>query len=276
MAQGGRVRVSFLGPEATFTHEAALRHFGEGAELLPVASIEAVFDEAEAGRSDFGVVPVENSTEGVISHTLDMFACSPLSICGEVVLRINHNLLGSGGDLSSIERVMSHQQSFAQCRKWLDAHLPAAERIPVSSNAEAARRAADDARAAAVASAIAAQTYGLEIIAANIEDEPNNTTRFLVIGSRKVSATGSDKTSLLIAAKNQPGALFRLLAPFAQREISMTRIESRPARSGMWEYVFFIDIQGHAEDANVHEALAELQENASLLKVLGSYPTADV
>jgi chorismate mutase/prephenate dehydratase len=267
-------RVAFLGPEGTFTQAAALRHFGAAVQTVAVGSIDAVFREVEAGANDYGVVPVENSTEGVVSYTLDLFVRSPLVICGEVELRIHHCLLGAERERNHIQRVFSHQQSFAQCRKWLDLHLPATERIGVSSNAEAARRAAAEPGSAAVAGEVAAAIYQLETLASNIEDEPGNTTRFLVIGRQVVPPTGADKTSLLLSAKNQPGALYALLEPFARHGISMTRIESRPARSGTWEYVFFVDVEGHAQEANVADALCEIGKKASLTKVLGSYPRA--
>lgn len=268
------MNIAFLGPEGTFTEAAALKHFGHSVRVVPLDTIDAVFREVESGSSDYGVVPVENSTEGMVSHTLDMFTRSPLSICGEVHLRIHHFLLSKDPEIAGIERVYSHQQSLAQCRKWLDAHLPAVIRVPVNSNAQAAQRASREPRAAAIAGETAAVHYGLHIVARNIEDEPENTTRFLVIGSRSAPPTGWDKTSLLLSARNVPGALFALLEPFARRNISMTRIESRPSRSGLWEYVFFVDIEGHARDANVAEALAEIESKASLVKVLGSYPRA--
>jgi len=268
------MRVGFLGPEGTFTEAAVHRHFGHSVEVVPLDTIDAVFREVAAGGCDYGVVPVENSTEGMVSHTLDMFVSSRLAICGEVELRIRHFLLARTGTLADIRRVYSHQQSFAQCRKWLDAHMPAVERYPVNSNAEAARRACDEPGAGAIAGKVAAEAYGLDVIAPNIEDEPDNTTRFLVVGTRSVAPSGNDKTSLLLSAKNQPGALYRLLEPFARRNISMTRIESRPSRMGVWEYVFFVDIEGHAEEENVAGALEEIERNASLMKVLGSYPRA--
>jgi len=284
-----RMRVGYLGPEGTFTENAALAHFGADVDTVPLESIDAVFREVESGACDYGVVPVENSTEGVVSHTLDMFVRSTLSICGEVQLRIHHHVMGhdvagragedAGGEpaataLARASRVYSHQQSLAQCRKWLDTCLPEAERIAVSSNAEGARRAAAESGALAIAGEAAASHYGLTVLAANVEDEPDNTTRFLVIGDHAVPATGADKTSLLMSARNQPGALYRLIEPLASRQVSMTRIESRPSRSGLWEYVFFVDVEGHADDGDVRDALAEIGQHASLLKVLGSYPRA--
>jgi chorismate mutase/prephenate dehydratase len=266
--------VAFLGPEGTFTQAAVLKHFGHFVRILPLDAIDAVFREVEAGSAQYGVVPVENSTEGVISYTLDMFLHSPLKICGEVGMRIHHFLMSKAGRLDAVRRVYSHQQSLGQCRKWLDLKLPAVDRVAVSSNAEAARRAAGEAGAAAIAGEVAAETYGLSILAANIEDDPDNTTRFLVIGYRLVPATGRDKTSLLLSTRNAPGALYALLEPFARNGVSMTRIESRPSRRENWEYVFFADVEGHAEDRRVKAALGEIAERASLLKVLGSYPRA--
>jgi len=269
--------IAFLGPQGTFTEAAALRHFGQSVKTVPFDAIDAIFREVESGNCDYGVVPVENSSEGVVNPTLDVFIRSPVLICGEVMLRIHHHLLAlptEDSDIARIKKVYSHQQSLAQCRKWLDRHLPAIERIGVASNAEGARRASLESNAAAIAGDVAAQIYGLRTLAFNIEDEPNNTTRFLVIGSQKVPPTGKDKTSLLLSVKDQPGALFGLIEPFARRKISMTRIESRPARSGLWEYVFFVDIQGHAENPHIAEALQEIEQNAILFKVLGSYPRA--
>ncbi|NIR28809.1 MAG: prephenate dehydratase [Gammaproteobacteria bacterium] len=266
--------IAFLGPQGTFTEAAALKHFGHSVHTGALDTVDAVFREVESGASDYGIVPVENSTEGMVTHTLDMFTRSPLAICGEVQLRIHHYLLSKSEGIATVQRVYSHQQSLAQCRKWLDTNMPAVERLTVNSNAEAAFRASREPGTAAIAGETAASHYELQILAANIEDEPDNTTRFLVIGRSSVAPTGRDKTSLLLSAKNVPGALYGLLEPFSRRGISMTRIESRPSRSGLWEYVFFVDIEGHACDANVAEALAEIEERASLFKVLGSYPRA--
>jgi chorismate mutase/prephenate dehydratase len=266
--------IAYLGPEGTFTQAAALKHFGHSVKTNAHLSIDEVFREVEAGVCQYGVVPVENSTEGVITHTLDMFFNSPLRITGEVQLRVHHNLLGSASSLDKVHRVFSHQQSLAQCRRWLDEHLPHVELIAVSSNAEAARLASQDKEAAAIASREAANIYGLSVLIANIEDEPDNTTRFLVIGREQVSSSGKDKTSLLLSASNKPGALYQLLSPFASNGISMTRIESRPSRRGVWEYVFFVDIEGHAEDTHVAQALDELRAEVAMFKVLGSYPRA--
>ncbi|HHH48973.1 MAG TPA: prephenate dehydratase [Gammaproteobacteria bacterium] len=264
--------VAFLGPEGTFTQAAALKHFGHSVRTRPQAAIDEVFREVEAGSAHFGVVPVENSTEGVINHTLDMFMRSSLTICGEVELRIHHHLIGRERD--NIRKIYSHQQSLAQCREWLDAHLPEVERVAVSSNAEAVRRAAEDEGAAAIAGETAAEIYGVPVLEAKIEDNPDNTTRFLVIGKQKVPPSGDDKTSLLVSTPNRPGALYRLLAPFERNGISMSRIESRPSRLANWEYVFFIDINGHVDDEPVARALETLKADSPMFKVLGSYPKA--
>ncbi len=266
--------VAFLGPEGTFTQEAALKHFGHSARTLPLGSIDQIFREVEGGGTQFGVVPIENSTEGVVTHTLDMFMHSALKICGEVELRVHHHLLGKGPDAQGARRVLSHQQSLAQCRKWLDLNLPAVERVGVASNAEAARMASQDTAAVAIAGESAARIYALRVLSENIEDDPGNTTRFLVIGKLETAPSGQDKTSLLVSGRNKPGALHGLLAPFARHGINMTRIESRPTRQTAWEYVFFVDIDGHAQDPKVKQALAQLEKEAAFMKCLGSYPKA--
>ncbi|GMR07109.1 MAG: prephenate dehydratase [Gammaproteobacteria bacterium] len=266
--------IAYLGPEGTFTQSAALKHFGHSVTTVSMSSIDEVFREVESGAANYGVVPVENSTEGMITHTLDSFVNSSLKICGEVELRIHHHLLSRADNLADIRTVVSHSQSLAQCREWLDANLSSCERLAVSSNAEAARMIKEDRTRAAIAGETAAEIYGLDILAKNIEDEPDNTTRFLVIGKQIVSATGVDKTSLLVSADNTSGALSRLLQPLADNSVSMTRIESRPSRQGMWEYIFFIDLEGHVDDENVSNALKQLKQGAALLKVLGSYPRA--
>jgi chorismate mutase / prephenate dehydratase len=268
------LRAAFLGPEGTFTQAAAIKHFGHSVVTQAMATIDEIFREVESGASDFGVVPVENSTEGVVSHTLDLFMNSPLMITGEVCLRVHQHLLTKAADLAGIQRVYSHQQSLAQCREWLDRHLPIAERLPVGSNAEAARLVASDPEAAAVAGIQAAEIYGLSVLAERIEDEPSNTTRFLVIGKQDSPPSGQDKTSLLLSCKNQSGGLHSLLAPLAVHGISMTRIESRPSRRGIWDYVFFVDILGHRQEPKVAYALQNLEQDALLFKVLGSYPVA--
>lgn len=274
LALESRQTIAFLGPEGTYTQEAALKHFGHSVNTVALVAIDEVFREVEAGSSPFGVVPIENSTEGVVSHTLDSFMSSPLKICGEVELRIHHQLLSKSGDLKDIKRVVSHQQSLGQCREWLDATLPGIERVPAGTNAEAAMIAGNDASVAAIASESAARLYGLNIVAGNIEDEPDNTTRFLVIGKQDTEPSGDDKTSMLVSCKNRPGALADLLMPLSKHKISMTRIESRPSRKGMWEYVFFLDIEGHIKESRITNALAELEEQAAFMKLLGSYPKA--
>lgn len=268
------LQVAFLGPEGTFTQQAAFKHFGHAVQVMPAASIDEIFRAVEGGHCQFGVVPVENSTEGVISNTLDRFVISPLQICGEVEIRIHHNLMGNVGGMVEITEIFSHQQSLAQCRRWLDATLPGVKRTAVSSNAEAARLAANTPGTAAIAGEVAAELYGLALLEKHIEDEPDNTTRFLVIGQQTASSTGKDKTALMISTGNQPGALHQILAPFAKHGISMTRIESRPSRRGLWDYLFFIDIEGHQQDSSVAEALAELKNSVKLLKILGSFPKA--
>jgi len=274
LAQQEPLKVGFLGPEGTFSQQALHKHFGHSARSLPLASIEEVFQEIESGNADFGVVPVENSGQGTIQSTLDMFLTSKLRICGEVELRVHQHLLSRTGRLEDIERVYSHPQSLAQCKAWLRANLPHAEKIAVSSNAEAARRAriADD--AAAIAGETAGHVYGLKVLAGPIEDRQDNTTRFLVIGREFFSPSGHDRTSLLVFVRDQPGALYNVLSPFAKHGVSMNRIESRPAHSGRWQYVFFIDVSGHVEDDNVAMAMSELGEYASDVVVLGSYPVA--
>ncbi len=264
--------VGFLGPEGTYSHAAALKHFGYAIKIKPLSSIDDVFREVEAGTANFGVVPIENSTEGVISNTLDNFIDSTLKVCGEVSLRIHHHLLTKSDSLQTITRVYSHQQSLAQCRKWLAANLPHVEQVNVSSNAEAARRAAEDSTAAAIAGEQAGELYQLASLVFNIEDDPNNTTRFLVIGDIDTSATGEDKTSIMVSSQNESGALYKLLAPLARHKVSMSKIESRPSHSGLWEYVFFLDLDGHVSEPAIAEVLDEIGQQAVMLKLLGSYP----
>lgn len=276
LAQEAPLKIGFLGPEGTFSQQAVLKHFGHSVHALPLPAISEVFAEVQAGHADFGVVPIENSIEGTVNNTLDMFLSSPLKICGEVELRIHQHLMGRMKGMKRIERVCSHPQSLAQCRQWLDEHLAGIERIPVSSNAEAARRARDEDGTAAIAGQAAADVYGLNVIVPEIEGRSDNTTRFLVIGRKLFNPSGQDKTTLLISAGHSPGSLHRLLESFARMNISLTRIQSRPSRRHKWDYVFFIDVKGHADTAPLKEALEHLQEHASLCKVLGSYPCAVV
>ena len=267
-------QVAYLGPEGTFTHQAALRHFGHAAEITPHDNIAEVFREVESGQSEYGVVPVENSTDGVVAHTLDLFIESPLKISGEVELAVHHHLLSSGEDRAALRYVRAHPQAIAQCRQWLDRELPGLDFISDASNAAAARYAATHPDTAAIASHAAAVQYDLKTLATNIEDNPNNRTRFLVLGSHDEAPSGVDKTSVLVSARNQPGALLGLLRPLAEAGIDLTRIESRPTQAINWEYVFFLDIRGHQQDPEVAQALEHLHAAAAFCKTLGSYPCA--
>ena len=269
------ITVAYLGPEGTFTQEAALKHFGHSALTEPMAAIDEVFREVTAGAASYGVVPVENSTEGVVNHTLDSFIDSSLKICGEVELRIHHNfLIGPNTDPARITRVYSHPQSLAQCRKWLDAHFPKIERVPVSSNAEAAKMVRGEWNSAAIAGDMAVTLYGLTKLREKIEDRPDNSTRFLVIGRDLVPASGDDKTSIIVTVKNEPGALYNILEPLRAHDVDMTRLETRPSAAGKWTYLFFIDFKGHHGDPRVVAALEALKPRVSDLKLLGSYPRA--
>jgi len=276
LAQQEPLKVAFLGPEGTFTQQAVHKQFGHSVRALPLTSIEEVFHEVEAGTADFGVVPIENSSEGTVNNTLDMFLTSPLGICGEVELRVHHNLMGQMTALGDVQRVCAHPQALAQCRGWLSENLPGVERMPVSSNAEGARRARDEGGTAAIAPMAAAELYALNVLVPEIEDRADNTTRFLVLGRKSFPPSGQDKTTLLVsgAHTDAPGALFRLLEPLAKHAISMTRIESRPSRRRKWDYVFFIDVEGHAASEPLATALGQLKGQASLCRVLGSYPRA--
>ncbi len=274
LAQQEPLKVAYLGPEGTFTQQAVNRHFGHSVLALSHPSIEGVFEQVQSSEADFGVIPVENSSQGIVSHTLDMFLSSDLHICGEIELRIHQNLLTHARNLNLIERIYSHEQSLSQCKAWIRAHLPDAELIAVGSNAEAARRVRNAPEAAAIAGRSAAEVYGVPILFANIEDRPDNTTRFLVVGRHLLAPSGRDKTTLLLAGHNGPGLLFSLLKPFDKQSVNMTRIESRPSSMGKWEYVFFVDVDGHAQDAPVAAALKELKQVSKLCRVLGSYPRA--
>jgi len=270
--------VAYLGPEGTFSEMAMFKHFGHGVQGQPAASIDEVFRRVEARSAHNAVVPVENSTEGAIGRTLDLLLITPLKICGEVVLRVRQNLLAKSGDPHppyAFARVYSHPQSLGQCHAWLAQNLPSAERVPVSSNAEAARRAAEEPDACAIGPELAAERYGLALIARSIEDDPRNMTRFLVLGWNEAGPSGRDRTSIVMSAANRPGAVHELISPFARHGVSMSRIESRPARTGQWEYLFYVDLEGHLSEPRVAQALAELKERAPFVKVFGSYPAAD-
>lgn len=266
--------VAYLGPQGTFTEAAALKRFGHAYAGVPCASIDEVFRKVESGAASYGVVPVENSTEGAIGRTLDLLLQSPLKMCGEVLLAVHQCLMSQDADMTTIQRVYSHPQSLGQCQDWLNAHLPHAERISVASNAEAAALAAKEPHSAAIAGRQAAERFNVAILAENIEDDPRNTTRFLVMGNQDVAVSGRDKTSLVMSAPNRPGAVHDLLVPLAKHGVSMTKLESRPARAGLWEYVFFLDIDGHQADSKVAAALEELKHAAAFVKILGSYPVA--
>lgn len=270
------VTVAYLGPQGTFSEEAAVRQFGGNAQLQPCATIDEVFRQVEAGQAGYGVVPVENSTEGSIGRTHDLLLATSLRICGEVLLPVHQCLMSRTGKAASVRKILSHSQSLAQCHEWLNQHFPGAKRVPVVSNAEAARMASRDAAAAAIAGKTAAGLYRLKIVARNIEDEPQNTTRFVVIAAHDAEPSGKDKTSLVMSTRNVPGAMHALLTPLARHGVSMTRLESRPARTGRWEYVFYVDIEGHQQDTKVAQTLAELGEKAAFLKNLGSYPAGTV
>ncbi|MSQ72616.1 MAG: prephenate dehydratase [Betaproteobacteria bacterium] len=266
--------IAFLGPAGTFSEMALLRHFGKEVLTVSCSSIDEVFRQAETNSVHYAIVPVENSTEGSIGRTLDLLLQTPLKICAEVMQRVRQNLMSRENALSGITRVYSHAQSLGQCQGWLAGHLPSAERVPVFSNAEAARLASAEPGAAAIAGELAAERYDLRILAANIEDDQKNTTRFLVLGNQDTRPSGKDRTSLVMSAPNRPGAVHALVAPFAKAGISMRKIESRPARTGTWEYLFYVDLDGHQEDAAVAASLDELRTLAPFLKVFGSYPAA--
>ena len=267
--------VAYLGPNGTFTHEATEKRFGHAILGKPCVSIDEVFQTVESGEAHYGVVPVENSTEGAIGRTLDLLLQRQLKVCGEVMLPVHQCLMSRVTDLSAIKRVYSHSQSLGQCQVWLNTHLPNAERISVGSNTQAILLALEQqADSAAIASAKAAKSYGIPLLTENIEDDARNTTRFLVIGNQEVTPSGRDKTSLVMSAPNRPGAVYDLLAPLAKNDVSMTKLESRPARSGMWEYVFYVDIEGHQHEPKVAAALLELKQIAAFVKTLGSYPVS--
>jgi chorismate mutase/prephenate dehydratase len=271
-----KVRVAYLGPEGTFSHQAVKRQFGLSARATPMGTIPAVFEEVERGNADFGVVPVENTTEGIMHHTLDSFIDSDLKVSAEITLEVTMCLLARAGiDLPQIERIYSIPIALGQCRRWLATNLPRATLVEARSTADAARQAHDDARGAAVASELAAKLYDLHVVRLKIEDLPHNMTRFLLLGRQQAEPTGRDKTSVLLVTRDEPGILFRTLGAFAQRGLNMTKIESRPSRRAPWEYVFFVDVDGHERDAGVAAALAQVRAACESVKVLGSYPKAD-
>ncbi len=264
--------VAYLGPQGTFTHMACLKQFGTSAAAVPVNSIKDVFSEVERGRADYGVVPIENSTEGVVTHTLDLLADSQLKISGEVVQEVSHNLLSRTGVLVDVKRIYSHPQAVAQCREWLAQHAPSTRVVEVYSTARAAELCRDEPDAGAIASDLAARLYGLAVIQKRIEDNPNNTTRFLVIAPHSPERTGRDKTSVMVSVKDRVGALYEMLKPFSEFGLNLTKIESRPSRRKAWEYFFYIDVEGHLDDQPVKRALEALRPQCQMLKVLGSYP----
>jgi chorismate mutase/prephenate dehydratase len=273
-AQEEMLAVACLGPRGTFSEEALSKHFGGQVPRVMCPSIDEVFRTVESGTAGYGVVPIENSTEGGVGRSMDLLLLSRLRVCGEIVLPVHQNLLSKTDNSKQLRRIYSHAQSLAQCNMWLSQHLPDIDRVPVASNAEAARLASEDDATAAIAGRAAAEHYGLSILASNIEDDPNNTTRFVVIAAQDVPASGRDKTSFVMASQNRPGAIFDLLEPLARHKVSMTRLESRPSRTGLWEYVFFVDIEGHETERVVSEALSEVRARAGFLKILGSYPVA--
>lgn len=266
------LKVAFLGPEATFTHIAGVKRFGLSAEFVPQPSLAKVFQEVSLGKANYGVVPIENSTEGIVSYTLDLFVEFPLKICGEIKLPIVHNLLSKAKSLKEVKKVYSHPQALAQCRAWLDSHLPGVRTVEVASTAKAAEIASGEKGAAAIASEYAAGHYRLDILAKNIEDLSSNFTRFVVIGKNDCGATGNDKTSVMFSAKDEVGILHRLLSPIAKQKINLTKIESRPLKGRAWEYIFFVDMDGHRESPQVDKALQEMAKACAFIKILGSYP----
>jgi chorismate mutase/prephenate dehydratase len=269
----GPQKVAYLGPRATFTHMACMQKFGSSAQYVPVNSIKDVFSEVERGRAHFGVVPIENTTEGVVNHTLDMFIDSNLLIYGEVLQEVSHNLLSKSGVVDEVKKIYSHPHAIAQCRNWLETNLPHVPVSEVASTARAAEICVDDPSAGAIASELAAQLYGLKIIKSRIEDNMNNFTRFLVLSQKPPERTGKDKTSLMFSVKDKVGALYDLLRPFASHGLNMTKIESRPSRRKAWEYIFFVDVEGHMEEERVKKAIEDIKGRCLFMKVLGSYPS---
>ena len=267
-----KVIVAYLGPEGTFSEQAVYQHFGKSINAIPCASIDEVFRAAEAGTADFGVVPIENSTEGAISRTLDLLMQTPLTISSEVSIPIHHNLMTLSGNMDGVRSICAHSQALAQCQGWLNQHYPNIMRQAVASNAEAARLASENPAVAAIAGEIASQHYGLQVVSAHIQDEPQNRTRFAVIGRKETESSGKDQTSLVLSVQNKAGAVYKMLAPLEKFGVSMTRFESRPAKTGAWEYYFFVDIEGHVKEEKIRFALAELKDSVAYFKVLGSYP----
>lgn len=268
------LRVAYLGPKATFTHQACVEHFGFSAQYLPVDSIKQVFRLVEVKEADFGVVPIENSTEGAVTHTLDLFVDSHLKICGEIRLEISQNLLSKTGEIDKIHRVYSHPQALAQCRDWLERYLPSVPLLEVESTARAAEIASEDLSCGAIASKLAADLYNLKVVQANIQDNPNNLTRFLIIGNKVREKTAFDKTSIVFSVKDRVGVLYEILRIFAKNNINLTKIESRPSKQKAWDYYFFLDFEGHVDDDSVKQALQQLEKETIFLKILGSYPKA--
>ena len=264
--------ISFLGPSGTFSEEATIKHFGENVKSIPTNSIDEVFNNVQSEKVHYGVVPIENSTEGGISRTLDLLLMKDLKICGEITLPVHHCLISKSKDLKKIKNIYAHGQSLAQCHDWIANNLPNAEKITVLSNAEGAKIASKERHSAAIASARAASIFKLNILQNHIEDEPNNTTRFLILSDQEIEPSGNDKTSIVVATKNKPGAIVGLIDPFASRKVGLTKLESRPSKIGMWEYVFFIDVDGHREDAKVKLCLTDIEKKSSFMKFLGSYP----
>lgn len=268
------LKVAYLGPKATFTHMACMQQFGLSAVYLPSHSIPEVFSEVERGRADYGVVPIENSTEGVVNHTLDMFVESPLKITGEILQEVSHHLLSQSGRIEDIEKIYSHPHAIAQCRGWLEQHLPRIPLLETYSTSKAAEMCLEDASVAAIASDVAAKLYGLKIVERRIEDNMNNFTRFLMIGTKAPARSGKDRTSVMFAVRDRVGALHNMLRPFSELEINLAKIESRPSKQKAWEYIFYLDLEGHTDDPAVSEALERLKAQCLFLKVLGSYPAA--
>jgi chorismate mutase/prephenate dehydratase len=269
-----RVTVAYLGPAGTYSEQAVTMQFGQAVEGLPCASIDEVFRATEAGTADFGVVPVENSSEGVVNRTLDLLLQTTLAISGEVSIPVHHSLMTGNGSMDGVKRICAHSQALAQCQTWLNQNYPNIERQAVASNGEAARIASEDPTAASIAGEFAGQKYNLQVVKAHVQDDPHNRTRFAVIGRLQTTPSGKDQTSLVLSVPNKAGAVYNLLAPLAKHGVSMTRFESRPARMGTWEYYFYVDIEGHLQDGKVAKALAELKENAAFFRVLGSYPSS--